>query len=104
MDERRVADYFVIAGLQDESELFDEDALSEVGQYKDTHSQAPITDIGIIFPTLGEQAPSNYTVITSTPTGQSANLNHGSLRSVECYICYRRGRDKPPLVDIGEYA
>ncbi|CAG2066251.1 unnamed protein product, partial [Timema podura] len=30
-----------------------------------------------------------------------ADLNHGSLRSPDIYLCYRRGRDKPPLVDIG---
>lgn len=30
-----------------------------------------------------------------------ANLNSGSLRSPEVFLCYRRGRDKPPLVDIG---
>ncbi|XP_031337524.1 DENN domain-containing protein Crag-like isoform X3 [Photinus pyralis] len=101
MDERRVADYFVVAGLPDDPEPLDDVALSDAGLLKSTHSQAPITDVGIIFPTLDEVAPSGYEVIKQTPTGLSADLNHGSLRSPECYICYKRDRDKPPLVDIG---
>ncbi|XP_022900538.2 DENN domain-containing protein Crag isoform X1 [Onthophagus taurus] len=101
MDERRVADYFVIAGLPDDPELLDDSILSESGNLKDGHNKAPITDIGIIFPTLGETVPENYEIIEYTPTGLSADLNHGSLRSTECYVCFRRGRDKPPLVDIG---
>lgn len=34
-------------------------------------------------------------------TGLIADLNHGSLRSTECFLCVKRSRDKPPLVDIG---
>lgn len=33
--------------------------------------------------------------------GLVADLNHGSLRSPEVFLCYQRGRDKPPIVDIG---
>lgn len=102
MDERKVADYFVVAGLPNDPEPIDDIALSDVGLLKPSHSQAPITDIGIIFPSLEETVPSGYEIITHTPTGLSADLNHGSLRSIECYICFKRGRDKPPLVDIGE--
>lgn len=101
MDERRVADYFVVAGLPDDPEPLEDSSLSESGHLKNTHSQAPITDIGVIFPSLGEKLPEGYEVVTSTPTGLTADLNHGSLRSIECFVCYRRGRDKPPLVDIG---
>ncbi|CAH1118858.1 unnamed protein product [Phaedon cochleariae] len=101
MDERRVADYFVVAGLPDDPELIDETTLSEGGNLKPSHGQAPITDISVIFPSLGETKPDDYEVITKTPTGLSADLNHGSLRTIECYLCVRRGRDKPPLVDIG---
>ncbi|KAF5299327.1 hypothetical protein FQA39_LY02500 [Lamprigera yunnana] len=101
MDDRRVADYFVVAGLPEDPEPLDDLALSDAGHLKSTHSQAPITDIGIIFPTLEEVPPPGYEVIKHTPTGLSADLNHGSLRSVECYICFKRDRDNPPLVDIG---
>ena len=102
MDERRIADYFVVAGLPDEPEALDDNTLSDAGNLKDEHNQAPITDIGVIFPTLGETLPDGYQMIECTPTGLSADLNHGSLRSTECYVCFRRGRDKPPLVDIGK--
>ncbi|XP_018574425.1 DENN domain-containing protein 4C isoform X2 [Anoplophora glabripennis] len=101
MDERRVADYFVVAGLPDDPEPLDETTLSEGGNLKASHGQPPITDISVIFPSLNEVKPDDYEVITKTPTGLNADLNHGSLRTTECYLCIRRGRDKPPLVDIG---
>lgn len=101
MDERRVADYFVVAGLPDDPEPLEDNSLSESGHLKSNHSQAPITDIGVIFPSLGEKLPIGYEIIKYTPTGLTADLNHGSLRSTECFVCFKRGRDKPPLVDIG---
>lgn len=101
MDEKRVADYFIVAGLPQQPEALDDTTLSEGGNLKASHGQAPITDIGVIFPSLGEVLPDGYEAIRQTPTGLSADLNHGSLRTIECYLCYRRGRDKPPLVDIG---
>lgn len=101
MDERRVADYFVVAGLPDDPESLEDTSLSESGLLKTSHSQAPITDIGVIFPSLGEKLPQGYEMIRYTPTGLTADLNHGSLRSIECFVCFRRGRDKSPLVDIG---
>lgn len=96
MDERRVADYFVVAGLPDEPEPLDESTPNDGGNLK-----SPITDIGVIFPSLGETLPEEYEILTRTPTGLNADLNHGSLRTIECFLCVRRGRDKPPLVDIG---
>ncbi|KAJ3666052.1 hypothetical protein Zmor_001507 [Zophobas morio] len=101
MDERRVADYFVVAGLPDDPEPLDETTLSEGGNLKASHGQPPITDISVIFPSLGEKLPPGYIIVERTPTGLVADLNHGSLRTNECYLCYKRGRDKPPLVDIG---
>lgn len=103
MDDRRIADYFVVAGLPEDPEPLDDSTLSEGGSLKTSHGQPPITDIGVIFPSLGETKPDDYEVITKTPTGLNADLNHGSLRTIECYLCVKRGRDKPPLVDIGEY-
>lgn len=101
MDERRVADYFVVAGLSESPELLDNLNLSDVGYLKANHNQAPITDIGIVFPDFDETVPPGYELLEYTPTNLTADLNHGSLRSSPCYLCYRRGRDKPPLVDIG---
>ena len=42
-----------------------------------------------------------YKPLLETPTGHIADLNHGSIRSPEIFICFRRGRDKSPLTDIG---
>ncbi|KAK9507860.1 hypothetical protein O3M35_007632 [Rhynocoris fuscipes] len=100
MDERKVVDYFVIAGLPSDNEKL-EDFSRDNSQLKTTHSKAPITDIAVIFPSQDEKAPEGYTVIKRTPSGITADLNHGSIRSQEVFLCYRRGRDKPPLVDIG---
>ncbi|XP_023718394.1 DENN domain-containing protein Crag isoform X4 [Cryptotermes secundus] len=100
MDERRVADYFVVAGLPDQPEPLGD--LSRDGAHlKATFNQAPITDVTVIFPGLGEDIPPGYHMIDTTPTGLEADLNHGSLRSPQVYLCYRRGRDRLPLVDIG---
>ena len=55
----------------------------------------------VIFPSLGENVPDRYQFIDATPGGLSADLNHGSIRAPEVFLCYRRGRDRPPLVDIG---
>ncbi|KDR07911.1 C-myc promoter-binding protein [Zootermopsis nevadensis] len=100
MDERRVGDYFVVAGLLDEPEPLGD--FSRDGAYlKATFNQAPITDVAVIFPSLGEEIPPDYYMIETTPTGFEADLNHGSLRSPQVFLCYRRGRDQLPLVDIG---
>lgn len=61
---------------------------------------APITDITVIFPN-DEYCPDGWECLDQTPTGLKANLNYGSMNSAEVYVCYKRGRDKPPLVDIG---
>lgn len=111
MDDRRVADYFVIAGLPgQDNELSEdndtnnklEDWCQEGTHLKDMHMPPPITDLAVIFPALGEHCPEGYTLLEYTVSGFPADLNHGSLRTNECYLCYRRGRDKPPLVDIGK--
>lgn len=110
MEERRVADYFVVAGLPDQdNDIYEENDVSnkledwcqEGTHLKDIHVPPPITDLAVIFPTLGESCPEGYCLLNTTVTGFPADLNHGSLRANECYLCYRRGRDKPPLVDIG---
>ncbi|KAJ1218481.1 hypothetical protein NDU88_006060 [Pleurodeles waltl] len=92
----RVADYFVVAGLTDTSTLLD-----QYMESKPAGPKAPITDIAIIIKSSGEVVPEGYTCIETTPTGLQANLNHGSLKSPELFICYKRERDKPPLTDIG---
>ncbi|KAM3590643.1 uncharacterized protein V6R79_013643 [Siganus canaliculatus] len=93
----RVTDYFVVAGLTDKSTPLEQD-LSEA---KSSGPKAPITDLAVINRSAGEAVPEGFTCIDSTYSGQPANLNHGSLKSPELFLCYRRDRGKSPLIDIG---
>lgn len=93
----RVTDYFVVAGLTDESTPLEQD-LSET---KSSGPKAPITDLAVINKSAGETVPEGFTCIEVTYSGQPANLNHGSLKSPELFLCYKRGHGKPPLIDVG---
>eukprot|EP00095_Tigriopus_kingsejongensis_P005877 snap_masked-scaffold38_size502422-processed-gene-3.3 protein:Tk05877 transcript:snap_masked-scaffold38_size502422-processed-gene-3.3-mRNA-1 annotation:"c-myc promoter-binding protein" len=98
----RVADYLVISGLpREDKDLHLQDEYSLEVNLKPSAHQEPITDITVIVPSLGETTPDHFQMIEVTPTGLKANLNHGSFRSPEVILCYRRGRHQPPLVDIG---
>lgn len=99
MDDRRVADYFVVAGLPDNPLPLEE--FSNEAAIKPTYKQDPITDIAVIDKTLGEKVPKGYTCIERTQSNYLADLNHGSIRCHEMFLCYKRGRDKPPLTDVG---
>ncbi|XP_017852786.1 DENN domain-containing protein Crag isoform X4 [Drosophila busckii] len=101
MEEKRIADYFVVAGMPEQPQLLQENIFNDSGRLRAATTIEPITDIGVFFPLLGEQIPEGYQLLEYTPTGLPANLNHGSVRTTECYIFYRRGKDRPPLVDIG---
>lgn len=91
---RRLADYFIVAGLPDKDPvpLQDSNELEEV---------PPIVDIAVIIASQKEVAPLEYHCIEKTPLGHVADLNHGSIRCPNVFLCYRRGLDKPPLMDIG---
>ncbi|KAK9524655.1 hypothetical protein VZT92_017027 [Zoarces viviparus] len=93
----RVTDYFVVAGLTDKSTPLEQD-LSET---KSSGPKAPITDLAVINRSAGETVPEGFTCIDSTYSGQPANLNHGSLKSPELFLCYKRGRGKSSLIDVG---
>ena len=93
MSEPRIANYFLVAGVPAVgASPLDRDGAAPLD---------PVVDIAIINRTLGELAPPGFTCVETTPTGWPANLNHGSLRSPEMYLCYRRDHDRPPLIDIG---
>ena len=87
---QRVADYFVVVGS--------DNLQSPV---TDTETLEPITDLIVIFKSKGETPPPGFHCIDLTPSGLVADLNAGSLRSDSCFLCYRRGSDKPPLTDVG---
>jgi len=93
MDDRRFVDYFVVTGLLPPSEW-------QTYRSGVVAQQEPVVDIVVINRTLGEAPPPGYRCIEFTPSGLSANLNHGSIRAHEMFVCYRRGRDKSPIVDI----
>lgn len=98
----RVADYFVVAGLTDSSKPLDEDVHPEDGSHRNgAQLKAPITDVAVVIRSLGEEVPRGYTCLEFTPSGLSAELNAGSLMGPQIFLCYRRGRDKPPLTDLG---
>ncbi|XP_055909333.1 DENN domain-containing protein Crag isoform X1 [Eupeodes corollae] len=101
MDEKRIADYFVVAGMPENPQLLQESIFNDSGHLRACNSIDPITDIGVFFPLLGEKVPDGYEILEKTPTGLPANLNYGSVRTTECFIYFRRGKDQPPLVDIG---
>lgn len=97
----RVADYFVVAGLTDVSKPLEEEIQFNDACHKVAKPKEPITDVSVIIKSLGEEVPRDYICIDVTPTGLSADLNNGSLVGPQIYLCYRRGRDKPPLTDLG---
>ena len=99
MEEKRVVDYFVVAGLPDKPEPLEE--LSDENNLKPTHKQDPIVEVAVINRSLGESPPPKYRQIDVTPSSFPADLNHGSIRAPEIYLCYKRGREKPPITDIG---
>lgn len=96
MDERRVADYFIVSGVSENTE-------HNAESKPVINSVLPITDITVIIKALGEQCPIGYDCIEFTPTGHVADLNNGNFKSPNLHICYRRGSDKPPLVDVGVF-
>ncbi|XP_060240876.1 C-myc promoter-binding protein isoform X2 [Meriones unguiculatus] len=97
----RVADYFVVAGLTDVSKPLEEEIHFNDACHKVAKPKEPITDVSVIIKSLGEEVPRDYVCIDLTPTGLSADLNNGSLVGPQIYLCYKRGRDKPPLTDLG---
>ncbi|XP_008310305.1 C-myc promoter-binding protein isoform X1 [Cynoglossus semilaevis] len=97
----RVADYFVVAGLTDSSKPLEEELHFDEAAPKSVKPKAPITDVAVIIRSLGEEVPPGFTCIETTPSGLSAELNGASLRGPQIFLCFKRGRDKPPLTDLG---
>ncbi|XP_028287149.1 C-myc promoter-binding protein isoform X2 [Parambassis ranga] len=97
----RVADYFVVAGLTDSSKPLEEDLHFDDAGPKSVKPKAPITDVAVVIRSLGEEVPPGFTCVETTPSGLSAELNGSSLRGPQIFLCFKRGRDKPPLTDLG---
>ncbi|XP_034444461.1 C-myc promoter-binding protein isoform X1 [Hippoglossus hippoglossus] len=97
----RVADYFVVAGLTDSCKPLEEELHFDDAGPKSVKPKAPITDVAVVIRSLGEEVPPGFTCVESTPSGLSAELNGASLRGPQIFLCFKRGRDKPPLTDLG---
>ncbi|XP_078393780.1 C-myc promoter-binding protein-like, partial [Cetorhinus maximus] len=91
----QLIDYFVVAGLTDVSKPLEE------GTPKLARPLEPIADVAIIIRSQGEEVPEGFTCIETTPSGQSADLNCGLLTTSHMFLCYRRSREKLPLIDLG---
>ncbi|XP_056137152.1 C-myc promoter-binding protein [Lampris incognitus] len=97
----RVADYFVVAGLTDSSKPLEEELHFDDACPRSAKAKAPITDVTVVIRSLGEDVPPGFACVDSTPAGLSAELNGASLRGPQIFLCIKRGRDKPPLTDLG---
>ncbi|XP_067090555.1 C-myc promoter-binding protein [Osmerus mordax] len=97
----RVADYFVVAGLTDSSKPLEEELHFDDACHRSAKPKAPITDVAVVIRSMGEEVPQGYTCVDVTPSGLSAELNGASLRGPQIFLCYKRGKDKPPLTDLG---
>lgn len=97
----RVADYFVVAGLTDSPTPLEEGLHLDDVSPRSVQPKAPITDVAVVIRSLGEEVPPGFTCVETTPSGLSAELNGASLRGPQIFLCFKRGRDKPPLTDLG---
>lgn len=115
MDDKRLVDHFALIGVGSTGPIERDGLLPTASSPTNDTSislspktydltpqhQQPIVDLVIIDQTHGEDPPAGYELIKSTPNGFVANLNHSGIRSHEMFLCIRRGRDKPPITDIG---
>ncbi|XP_027726791.1 DENN domain-containing protein 4B isoform X3 [Vombatus ursinus] len=99
----RLVDYFVVAGLAGSGGAVSEETGGPEpgGPVRPPRPAEPITDVAIIARALGEEVPQGYTCIQASASGHPLELSAGLLGGSQPTICYRRGRDKPPLVELG---
>ncbi|EDV26553.1 uncharacterized protein TRIADDRAFT_22465, partial [Trichoplax adhaerens] len=101
---QRIADYFVMVGLQNtDSPMQERECNETLGNTVVPRPTEPITDITVICRSVGEDVPPGYTCVENTLSGYAADLNYGSFRGFSYYLCFRRGTDEPPITDISVY-
>uniref|UniRef100_A0A8C5THN5 MABP domain-containing protein n=1 Tax=Malurus cyaneus samueli TaxID=2593467 RepID=A0A8C5THN5_9PASS len=76
-------------------------ALEEEQQQRPARPGEPITDVAVIIRSQGEEVPQGFTCIETTTSGHPVDLNAGLLNNPQMFLCYKRGRDKPPLIELG---
>nr|DBA13834.1 TPA: hypothetical protein GDO54_004870 [Pyxicephalus adspersus] len=94
----KLVDYFVLAGLTPSSKPLEDENLPRLARPAE-----PITDVAVIIRSLGEDVPHGFTCIERTPGGHSADLGTSLLTNQQLYLCYRRGRDRMPITELGIY-
>ncbi|XP_062320879.1 DENN domain-containing protein 4B-like isoform X1 [Osmerus eperlanus] len=94
----QLVDYFVVAGL---TPGVSSAPLDEEGQQRGGRAVEPVTDLAVIARGLGEEVPEGFTCIEKTQAGHPAELSAGLINNPHMYLCYRRGHDKPPVLDLG---
>ncbi|XP_056401533.1 DENN domain-containing protein 4B isoform X2 [Hyla sarda] len=94
----KLVDYFLIAGLTPTSR-----PLEEENRQRPTRPAEPVTDVAIIIRSQSEEVPHGFTCIEKTPGGHSADLSFSFITNQQMYLCYRRGRDKTPITELGIY-
>lgn len=96
----RLVDYFVVAGLDPGGPWrpLDEDGRSGSGTSRAVES---VTELAVIARGHGEEVPEGFTCIEKTLGGHSAELSAGLINNPHLFLCYRRSRDKPPILDLG---
>ncbi|XP_019719189.1 DENN domain-containing protein 4B isoform X2 [Hippocampus comes] len=99
----QLVDYFVVAGLDPAGPWrpLDDDARTVASTPPPCRGADPVTDLVVIARGLGEEVPQGFTCIDKSLGGHSAELSAGLINNPRLYLCYRRGRDKPPVVDLG---
>ncbi|XP_063002090.1 DENN domain-containing protein 4B [Elgaria multicarinata webbii] len=93
----QLVDYFVVAGLADTSKTLEDESQAP----RPARPSEPIVDVAVIVRSQGEEVPQGFTCIDRTTSGNPVELNAGLLNNPQMYICYKRGRDKPPIVELG---
>ncbi|KAK6471464.1 DENN domain-containing protein 4B-like [Huso huso] len=92
----QLVDYFVVAGLTPGSKPLDEE-----GPQRAVRPVEAVTELAVIARSLGEDVPEGFTCIEKTQGGHTAELSAGLLNNPHMYLCYKRGRDKAPILDLG---
>ncbi|KAM9293981.1 DENN domain-containing protein 4B [Gastrophryne carolinensis] len=95
----KLVDYFVLAGLTPTCRQLEEETRQRSARPTD-----PITDVVVIIRSLLEEVPQGFTCIERTPGGHSADLSSSLLPfNQQMFLCYRRGRDRPPITELGVF-
>uniref|UniRef100_A0A8D3DI07 DENN domain containing 4B n=1 Tax=Scophthalmus maximus TaxID=52904 RepID=A0A8D3DI07_SCOMX len=97
----QLVDYFVVAGLDPTCCSTSSSSPSSSSTLAGRGAVDPVTDLAVIAKGLGEEVPEGFTCIERTLGGHSAELSAGLINNPHLFLCYRRGRDKPPVLDLG---